>query len=114
MGNLIGHHRIYDVNEILCTHNNNTDVDIILREEQSVLSLSVQINCESMQFANEVVHQIKRFLPVNKYCQLAPFRSFLQSPNFFFDSKYNNPDSHDIDNLFLKYDGTTGEKNYFY
>ena len=67
-----------------------------------------------MQHANEVTHQIKRFLPVGKYCQLAPFRSFLQIPNFFFHNEYNNPDKHEIKNLFLKYDGATGEKNYFF
>ena len=67
MGNLIGHHRIWDVNEITCTHNKNTDVDIMLREEQAMLYMMVQINCASMAQANEVVHQIKRFLPPQKF-----------------------------------------------
>ena len=35
-------------------------------------------------------------------------------PPLYFDGFYNNPDKHQIDNLFLRYDGTTGEKNYFY
>ena len=114
MGNLIGHHRIWDVNQITCTHNNDTNIDIMLREEQAIIYLTVQINCESILHANEVTHQIKRFLPPGKYCQLAPHSTFNQIPNYFFHPKYNNPDIHDIDNLFCKYDGATGEKQYFY
>ena len=114
MGNLIGHHRIWDVNEITCTHNKDTDVDIMLREEQAMLYMMVQINCASMAQANEVVHQIKRFLPPQKFCQIFPFESFVQIPPEFFHNDLNNPDIHDIENLYLRYDGTTGEKNYFY
>ena len=44
MGNLVGHHRIWDVNEITCTHNNDTNIDIMLREEQAIIYLTVQIN----------------------------------------------------------------------
>ena len=112
--NLLGHHRIWDVNEITCTHNKNTDIDIMLREEQAIIYLTVQINCESQLQANEVVHQIKRFLPPTKYEQFAPFSSFIQIPNYFFHTKYNNPNEHDIENLYVQYDGTTGEKNYFF
>ena len=35
-------------------------------------------------------------------------------PNEFFHNELNNPDLHDIENLYLRYDGTTGEKEYFY
>ena len=75
--------------------------------------MMVQINCASMAQANEVVHQIKRFLPPQKFCQIFPFESFVQIPAEFF-GPLNNPDIHDIENLYLRYDGTTGEKNYFY
>ena len=46
--------------------------------------------------------------------QIFPFESFVQIPAEFFHVKYNNPDLHDIENLYLRYDGTTGEKTYFY
>jgi len=39
----------------------------MLREEQAMLYMMVQINCASMAQANEVVHQIKRFLPPQKF-----------------------------------------------
>lgn len=86
----------------------------MLREEQAMLYLTAQINCESVAHANEVVHQVKRFLPTTKYVQLAPFSSFMQIPNYFFDKDNNNPEKHNIDNLFLKYEPTTGEKNFFF
>lgn len=79
-----------------------------------MLYMMVQINCASMAQANEVVHQIKRFLPPQKFCQLFSFESFVQIPPEFFQNELNNPDIHDIENLYLRYDGTTGEKNYFY
>lgn len=111
---LIDHHRVQDVNEIICTHNKNTNVDICLREEQAILYLTVQINCESIHQANEVVHQIKRFLPPSKYIQMMNFSSFLQIPSWFFDSKNNNPNKHTIENLYMKYDSTVGESDYYY
>ncbi len=86
----------------------------MLREEQAMLYMMVQINCASMAQASEVVHQIKRFLPPQKFCQIFPFESFVQIPPEFFHNSLNNPDLHDIENLYLRYDGTTGEKNYFY
>ena len=86
----------------------------MLREEQSMLYMMVQINCASMAQANEVVHQIKRFLPPQKFVQIFPFESFVMIPNEFFHNELNNPDLHDIENLYLRYDGTTGEKEYFY
>ena len=111
---LIGHHRIWDVNEIICTHNKNTNINILCREEQQMIYATVQINCASMAQANEVMHQIKRFLPVQKFIQIFPFESFMEIPPIFFHTKYNNPDLHDIDNLFLRYNGSTGEKVYYY
>ena len=111
---LIGHHRVWDVNEIVCTHNNDTDVDIMCREEQAMIYMTAQINCASMAHANEVVHQIKRFLPIQKFIQFFPFESFIEIPAIFFHNELNNPDKHDIDNLFLRYHGTTGAKTYFY
>ena len=41
----------------------------MLREEQAVIYMLAQINCASIAQANEVVHQIKRFLPPTKYVQ---------------------------------------------
>ena len=114
MANLIEHHRIWDVNEVVCTHNKNTDVDIWLREQQYMLYLMAQINCESQAQANEVVHQIKRFVSTGKYIQLFPYSSFQQIPSYFFDAKLNNPDKHDIENLYMKYVPETGEVNYFF
>lgn len=114
MASLIDHHRINDVNEIVCTRNKNTNVEIILREEQAILYLTVQINCESIHHANEVVHQIKRFLPPSKYVQLMPFSSFLPIPSMFFDTEYNNPRKHLIENLFMRYDETLGTSDYFF
>lgn len=111
---LIGHHRIMDVNQIVCTHNKDTNIDIMCREEQQMIYLTVQVNCASMAQANEVIHQIKRFLPVQKFIQFFPFETFMALPPLYFDGFYNNPDKHHIENLFLRYDGTTGEKNYFY
>lgn len=111
---LIGHHRIMDVNEILGTYNKQTRHEIRMREEQAILYLTVQINCESQLQANEVVHQIKRFLPPGKYVQLMPYSSFMEIPNFMFDNKANNPNIHDIDNLFLKYDDTVGDSTYYF
>lgn len=58
--NMLEHHRIWDVNEIRCTHNNDTNVEIWLREQQAIVYMTAQINCESQLQANEVVHQIKR------------------------------------------------------
>ena len=41
----------------------------MLREEQAMIYMMAQINCASIAQANEVVHQIKRFLPVTKFVQ---------------------------------------------
>lgn len=65
--NMLEHHRIVDVNEVRCTHNKDTDVDIWLREQQAILYMTAQINCESQLQANEVTHQIKSFLSPGKY-----------------------------------------------
>ena len=65
--NCIEHHRICDVNTVRLTHNKDTDVDIWLREQQAIIYMTAQINCESQLQANEVVHQIKSFLSPGKY-----------------------------------------------
>ena len=38
-------------------------------KQQAMIYMMVQINCASIAQANEVVHQIKRFLPVTKFVQ---------------------------------------------
>lgn len=111
--NLVGNHRIVSVNEVLATHDNDTDHELIMREEQSILSFTFQINCESQLQANEVVHQIKRFLPPEKYIQIITFKSFIEIPIIFFGED-NNPRQHTIENLYQKYDDTTGETQYYF
>jgi len=74
-----------------------------------MIYLTAQINCESQLQANELLHQIKRFLPPGKYVQLMKFCSFLEIPEFFWSPELNNPDIHDIQNLYCRYDDTTGE-----
>ena len=111
---LIGHHQINHVNEIIATHNEDTKVELIVREDQTLLYFTFQINCESQLQANEVIHQIKRFLPTQKYIQMFSFKSFIEIPEYFFSSKYNDPNKHDIKNLFLRYDNTTGNPQYYF
>ena len=111
---MLEHHRICDVNEVRCTYNQDTRVEIWVREQQSILYLTAQINCESPLQANEVVHQIKSFASPGKYIQLFPFSSFQQIPSHFFDPTYNNPDLHTIDNLYMRSDSEAGGTQYFF
>ena len=61
-------------------------------------------------FKSSCTDQIRRPETV----KIFPFESFISLPPEMFDPRLNNPDIHDIENLYLRYDGTTGEKNYFY
>lgn len=110
---LIGNHRIVTVNEILATHNTDTTTDLIVREEQVVVSFNGQINCESQLQANEIMHIVKRFLPVGKYIQIISFSTFLEIPPFFFTDA-NDPRRQHIENLYQKYEPSTGENSYFF
>lgn len=111
---MIEHHRICDVNEVRCTHNKDTDIDIWVREQQSIIYMMAQINCESQLQANEVAHQIKRFISPGKYIQLFPFSSFQQIPSYFFNTEYNDPNKHEIENLYMKYEPETGNVSYYF
>lgn len=110
---LIAHHPLCTVNEIIATHNEDTDVDIIVREDQTIMYFTFQINCESQLQANEIVHQIKRYLPTQKYIQMYNFRSFVEIPEYFFFEK-NDPKKHSIKNLFFREDQTTGTPQYYF
>lgn len=110
---LIGHHRIYDINEIPVLYSEETKKTIYLKEEQSMIYIGVQINCESQMQAKEIEHQIKRFLPAQKYEQIIRFKSFLEVPSWFLDEKMK-PNEHTIRNLFSKLDAHTGEPIYCY
>lgn len=110
----IGHHRIATCNEICVTHNRDTGVDIYVREDQSLIYFTFQVNCESQLQANEVVHQVKRYLPTGKYIQMMDFRSFIEIPDEFFSPERNDPVNHKIDNLFSRFDYTTGNPSYYF
>lgn len=109
---LIGHHQIMHVNEIPVLFNNDTNKIIYLREEQTLISIQVQINCESQLQAKEIEHQIKRFLPVNKFIQFLKFTSFIELPTRFINKDSFNPLRHNITNLFYRTDPQTGDPNY--
>lgn len=111
--NLIKNHRIVHVNQIPVTYNHDTKECVMLREEQEVLYFNVQINCESALSAKEVDHQIRRFLPPQKFVQLYKFRTFLELPPYFIN-EYNNPLKHVITNLYSDLNTTTGESSFLY
>ena len=110
---LIAHHTLRHVNEIVATHNDTTNVDIVVREDQTLLYFTFQINCESQLQANEIEHQVKRYLPIQKYIQMYSFKSFQEIPEFFF-FKHNDPEKHVIHNLFFRRDDTTGNPQYYF
>lgn len=46
--------------------------------------------------------------------QLFPFSSFQQIPGYFFNSEYNDPNKHSIENLYMKYVPETGGISYYF
>ena len=110
---LIAHHTLRHVNEIIATHNDTTNVDLVVREDQTLMYFTFQINCESQLQANEIEHQVKRYLPMQKYIQMYSFKSFQEIPEYFFFEK-NDPEKHIIHNLFFRRDDTTGNPQYYF
>lgn len=105
---LIGHHQIQDVNEVPVLYNRTTKKYVYVREEQSHVNMNIQINCESQLQAKEIEHQIRRFVPLNKYIQFMSFTSFMELPSRFITKEKFNPEKHEIDNLFFKTERETG------
>lgn len=110
---LIQHHRRYDVNEQLVLFCPQNKRGVWLREAQNILYFQVAINCESVLSAKEVEHQIKRFLPPQKYVTIMEYRSFMQLPSYFITSEFN-PQHYKIVNLFEEVEPTIGDGSYFY
>ena len=106
--------KIMDVNEINVLYNNNTYKTVWVRENQTTIDISTQINCESQFQAKEIELTIKRFMPIDKYIQFLKFTSFLELPIEFLHSIHMDPNKHDIENLFQKMDTKTGLPIYCY
>ncbi len=111
---LVGHHKIMDVNEVPVLYNNDTYKTVWVRENQTTIDVTTQINCESQFQAKEIELTIKRFMPLDKYIQFLKFTSFFELPIEFLDSVNMNPNSHSIENLFHKMDTKTGTPIYCY
>jgi hypothetical protein len=101
-----------NINSILVLSDPENRVDIYLQEEHVLISLDIQINCESQLQAKEIEFTIRRFLPLDKYIQIMSFTSFIDiEPDFLLslDMDFN---SHEIINLFVRLNKNFGSPMY--
>lgn len=101
-------------NQIEVLHDENTGRKIFLQEDQVTLGTTVQINCESQLQAKNLEFRIKRFLPITKYIQIIGFTTFLQISSHLLKSLDFDWNTHNINNLFIRYDKSAGKFNQYF
>ncbi len=103
-----------NVNHTPVLYNLTNNKILYVQEEQTNVSLSVTINCESQFQAREIEHVLLRYLPLNKFINLYSFTSFLEISNTFLNKNFFDINNHKILNLFDKMDNNTGEIEHFF
>jgi len=103
-----------NVNNIPVLYNQTNNKILYLHEEYMNVPISISINTESQLHAKEISHIVKRTMPVNKWIELFEFSSFLEVEMPFLKSTEFNPLSHDIMNLFTRFNKLTGNMDYYF
>jgi len=108
----IRHSRIENINQIPVLYDAVANKLIYVQEEQTTVTLSVNINCESQFQAKEVEFTIKRNLPLNKYTQIHSFTSFLEIHSDILLNNGMDFNDHAITNLFTKLNNNLGDSEF--
>lgn len=101
-----------NIHQTLVLYNKTTMTAVYVQEEMTVVPMDLIINCESILQAKEIEHQIKRFLPQDKYIQFLNYISFLElSPDLLtrcgFDVR-----THEVDNLYSRFNKNLDQIEY--
>jgi hypothetical protein len=91
----------------------STPVTVYVHEEQTVVTFSISINCESQMQAKEIAYRIKKILPLYKNINIFEFTTFLEiDNNILFDVLNYNVTKDVINNLYTKINHNTGNVEY--
>ncbi len=101
--------RIENINHVPVLLNKTNGKVLYMQEEHSSVNLSISINCESQFQAKEMEHVILRYLPLNKYCSIIKYTSFLELDQQFENYDEFNCNEHDIINLYTKMNKNLGQ-----
>jgi len=97
-----------NINQIPVLLDKTNNKVLYVQEEQTTISLSLTINCDSQFQAKEMEFIIKRFLPFNKYTNILSFASFIEIDKEFLLNNDINFNDHEIINLFTKLNKNIG------
>ncbi len=103
-----------NINQIPVLYNKTNKKMLYVQEEQTSITLSITINCESQFQAKEIEHVIIRYLPLNKYIGLFKYTSFLEVGTKFLQKHLFDVNDHEIINLYDKLNKNTGQVNHFF
>lgn len=101
-------------NQIPVLYNKTNDTILYIQEEQTSITLSITINCESQFQAKEIEHVIQRFLPLNKYIGIFKYTSFLEVSTKFLKKHLFDVNNHEIINIYDKLNKNTGKLDHFF
>ena len=108
----VRHSSIENTNQIPVLYDPTANKLIYVQEEQTTITLSININCESQFQAKEVEFTIKRNLPQNKFTQIHSFTSFLEIHSDILLSCGMDFNDHPITNLFTKLNNNLGDSEF--
>jgi len=108
----VRHSSIENTNQIPVLYDQIANKLIYVQEEQTTITLSININCESQFQAKEVEFTIKRNLPQNKFTQIHSFTSFLEIHSDILLSCGMDFNDHPITNLFTKLNNNLGDSEF--
>lgn len=84
-------------------------ITVYVHEEQTVVTFSISINCESQMQAKEIAYHIKKTLPLYKNVNIFEFTTFLEIDNsILFDVLNYNVTLDTVNNLYTKVNHSTG------
>jgi len=110
---LIMRNSLQNVNKIPVLYNETQDLYVVVHEEQTSVSFSITINCETQLQAKEIAYIIKRSLPLNKNLNIFSFTSYLEIEHSLLLDILNFNISFDkIQNLYTKLNYNTGKPEY--
>ena len=110
---LIMRNQLENTNKIPVLYNETRDVGVFVHEEQTFVSFTIAINCESQLHAKELAYTIKRSLPLNKHLNILNFTTFLELiPDFLFNKLQFDIIQDTIHNLYTKLNYNTGKPEY--
>lgn len=112
---LIMRNAMDNMNKIPVLYNETQDLFVVVHEEQTSVSFSISINCESQLQAKEIAYTIKRSLPLNKNLNIFSFTSYLEIDHtLLLDILNFNIPFDTIQNLYTKLNYNTGKPEYCY